>query len=59
MAKVNADVLRALKDPDTVGRIGQLGAEIVGSTPEEAQRFIAFEAKRWGGIIRQIGVKAE
>jgi len=59
VAKINADVLRALKDPDTVGRIGQLGAEIVGSTPEEAARFAAFEARRWSEIIRQIGVKAE
>jgi tripartite-type tricarboxylate transporter receptor subunit TctC len=59
VAKINADVVRALKDADTAGRIGQLGAEIVGSTPEEATRVLAFEAKRWGDIIRQIGAKAE
>ena len=59
VAKINADTVRALKDADTVARIGQLGAEIVGSTPEEAARVLAFEAKRWGEIIRQIGVKAE
>lgn len=59
VAKINGDVVRALKDPDVVARIGRLGAEIVGSSPAEAQRTLAFEAKRWGDIIRQIGVKAE
>ena len=59
VAKINADVVRALKDADTAGRIGQLGAEIVGSTPAEAARILAFEAKRWGDIIRQIGAKVE
>ena len=59
IAKMHADVVRALKDSEVAGRIGQLGAEIVGSTPAEAARVLAFEAKRWGDIIRQIGVKAE
>jgi tripartite-type tricarboxylate transporter receptor subunit TctC len=59
VAKINADVVRALKEPDTTARIGQLGAEIVGSTPEDATRILAFEARRWGDIIRQIGVRAE
>jgi len=59
VAKINADAVRALKDPEVAGRIGQLGADIVGSTPAEATRILAFETKRWGDIIRQIGVKAE
>ena len=59
VAKINADAVRALKDPEVAGRIGQLGAEIAGTTSAEATRILAFETKRWGDIIRQIGVKAE
>jgi tripartite-type tricarboxylate transporter receptor subunit TctC len=59
ISKINADVLRALKEPEVLARFAPLGIEIVGTTPEAAKQILAGEAKSWGEVIRRIGVKAE
>ena len=57
--RLQAEVVRALKDPALLERLAKLGAEPVGSTPEELQRFVRSEYDKWGQVVRQAGIRLD
>jgi tripartite-type tricarboxylate transporter receptor subunit TctC len=40
-------------------RLGELGYDLVGSTPEEFAARIKIEIEMWGKVIRAAKIKAE
>jgi tripartite-type tricarboxylate transporter receptor subunit TctC len=56
IAKLNAEVNRILKLPDVVEKLQGLGAEIVGSTPEEFANYVKDEIAKWGKVARDNNV---
>ena len=59
MAVLNAEVNRAIKDPDVGAKLGSQGVEWVGGTPGEADAFLRGEMARWGRIAKETGMKAD
>ena len=59
VAKVNTALLEAMKDPDVVKRLETIGAEPVGSTPEEMAQHLARESERWTKLIQERGIKLD
>jgi tripartite-type tricarboxylate transporter receptor subunit TctC len=59
--KLNAQVVRDLKQPDVVQRITVAGYEVADfvTTPEQVAAFIKSEVAKWGKVIREAGVKAD
>lgn len=57
--KLNAEITKAIKHPDVAKRFAQLGAEPVGSSPEELAKYLGSEIPRWSEIIRTRDIKAE
>jgi tripartite-type tricarboxylate transporter receptor subunit TctC len=57
--RLSAEVSKVVKDPELQQRFTQLGIEPVGSTPEEAGRFLQDEVAKWAKVIQVAGVKAE
>ena len=60
--KFNAAVRTALKDPNVMARMAELGAEIVPDaklTPEGLRSWLKQETERWGPVIRAAGVYAD
>lgn len=60
--KMNAAVRTALKDPDVVRRMDDLGAEIVpdaGNTPEALHTWLKSEIDKWGPVIKAGGKFAD
>jgi tripartite-type tricarboxylate transporter receptor subunit TctC len=57
--RLNADILKALKSPDTNERIRSLGMEVVGSTPEEFDAFIRTEMAKYVPVIKAANIKLE
>jgi tripartite-type tricarboxylate transporter receptor subunit TctC len=60
--RVNAAVRAALKDPDVVKRMADLGAEIAPDSklsPEGLQGWLKAEIDKWGPIIRATGTFAD
>jgi tripartite-type tricarboxylate transporter receptor subunit TctC len=57
--KLSAAIAEAVKSPEVSGKLAALGNEPVGSTPEEAQRYIAAEAKRWNEVLTAAGIKLD
>ncbi len=56
IAKINADLVAAIRTPEVQRRFADQGATPVGSAPEEAAAFIASEARLWGEVVRRTGL---
>lgn len=59
VTRINADLNRTLANPDFVQRLMAGGVEPFSSTPEEMQRFVGAEQKRWGVVIKSAGITAD
>jgi tripartite-type tricarboxylate transporter receptor subunit TctC len=60
--RMNGAVRAALKDPDVVKRMDDLGAEIVDdktNTPEALQAWLQSEINKWGPVIKAGGKFAD
>jgi tripartite-type tricarboxylate transporter receptor subunit TctC len=56
---LNSEINRILKMPDVVEKLNSLGAEIVGSTPEEFATYLRNEIAKWGKVARDNNVKLD
>ena len=56
LAKVQADVAGALRLPAVRTRLSSEGAEPVGSTPEEFEKFLTAEIRKWAKVIKDANV---
>jgi tripartite-type tricarboxylate transporter receptor subunit TctC len=59
VARLQRDVVAGLKAPDLLERFEAVGAEPVGSTPEQFVERIRSDAARWGEVIKTANVKAQ
>jgi tripartite-type tricarboxylate transporter receptor subunit TctC len=57
--RLNAEVVRAVKQPDVRERLASEGADPIGSTPEEFAAHIKVEMTRLGKVIRDAKLKPE
>jgi tripartite-type tricarboxylate transporter receptor subunit TctC len=56
IAKLNEELVAAVKDPSVTAKIIEQGAEGVSTTPEELAKFIASESAKWRDIIVKAGI---
>jgi tripartite-type tricarboxylate transporter receptor subunit TctC len=56
---LNAEVNRAIREPDVGAKLGSQGVEFTGGTPGEAEAFLRSEMQRWGQLARATGMKAD
>ena len=59
VARLNAEVVKALQSPDVRSKIEEAGAEAVGDTPAAFGAYIRSELDRWGKLVRATGAKAD
>jgi tripartite-type tricarboxylate transporter receptor subunit TctC len=62
IAKLNAALKAALKDPNVVGKFAELGTEPVPenrATPEVLRAHLKSEIEKWAPIIKKAGVYAD
>ncbi|MEO7161105.1 MAG: tripartite tricarboxylate transporter substrate binding protein [Polaromonas sp.] len=59
IAKLNAALLDAMKQPDVRARFASIGAEPVGSTPDELAAHLTRESARWSKLIAERGIKLD
>lgn len=58
VAKLNADIVRAMHHPDVKKRLAADGAEPVGNSAEDFAAHIKAEVAHWGPVIRASGAQA-
>jgi tripartite-type tricarboxylate transporter receptor subunit TctC len=56
--RLSAEIRKAVAAPEVRQRLIDLGAEPLGSTPEEFSAFVKSEYARWGVLIKEAGIKA-
>ncbi len=59
IARLNAEVHKAMGDPEVQARFAAEGAEAAPDTPEQLGAFIRAEAVRWGDVVRRTGMRAD
>jgi tripartite-type tricarboxylate transporter receptor subunit TctC len=59
VARLNAEVLKAVAAPDVREKLIAQGFTVVGSSPEELHRTTKDQLERYGKLFKQIGVKPD
>lgn len=59
IARIQADVARALDTPTERKRIAELGMDVVASTPDRFAAFVRSEMAKWGKVIRDADIRLE
>ena len=57
--KLYGGVAKVLQQAEFRDRIANMGASVVGSTPEQFGAFMKAESEKWGRVIREANIKAE
>ena len=59
VAKINADVVKVLKDPAIAERLSGMGATAIGNSPAEFGAVMRADSEKWGKLIREARIRAE
>jgi len=59
VARLNAEIVKALRAPDLQERLLRDGAEPVGNAPEEFRAYIEADLGKWARVIEAAGIKFE
>ncbi len=57
--RLNVAVRAALTDPEVAARVTAAGAEARPTSPEELHDLIATDTKKWGTIIKRLGLQLD
>ena len=59
VARLNAEAVKALHIPEVRQRLMDGGSDVVGNSPEEADRFLKAEMARWGAVVKAAKITAD
>jgi tripartite-type tricarboxylate transporter receptor subunit TctC len=59
LVKLNRDLREVLQSPEMKQRLGTLGIEPTGSSPEEFAAFLKSETARWAKVVKDAGAKVD
>lgn len=59
VARLNAEIRKALESADVRSKLAAQGTEILGSTADEYGAYIRSELQRWSRLVRETGAKAD
>jgi len=57
--RLNREIVKTLRDPETHAAIFKQGEEPTPSTPEELAQHMAREYATWGRVIKEAGIPVE
>jgi len=57
--KIHADSVEALRGDEVRAKLQTLGLEPLGNSPEEFEKMIAAESRKWSDIVRKAGIKPQ
>jgi tripartite-type tricarboxylate transporter receptor subunit TctC len=57
--RLHTEIVRILKMPDVAEKLSSLGADIVGSTPEEFDKYLRAEIAKWGKVARDNNIRLD
>ncbi len=59
VAKLNAEIVKVLAIPEIRQRLVEGGSEVIGNSPEAADKFLHSEIARWGAVVKAANIRAD
>ena len=59
VARLNAEINKALAVPEVRARMDAIGVELVKSTPEQLAAALRRDTERYGKVIKDLGIKLD
>jgi tripartite-type tricarboxylate transporter receptor subunit TctC len=59
VARLNAAIGKALKEPKVVEALGKIGSETAGGTPEQLGELVKSQVALWGKVVKDAGLKVQ
>ena len=59
VSRLNAEMIKALKNPEFESRMRGLGMELYGTTPQQFAQFIKDENAKWAKVIKATGARID
>jgi tripartite-type tricarboxylate transporter receptor subunit TctC len=59
VGKLNTEITRILKLPETTEKLGAMGMDVVASSPEQFAQTIKDDATKLGAVIKAAGIKLD
>jgi tripartite-type tricarboxylate transporter receptor subunit TctC len=53
VARLNGEIVKILKQPEIADKLTSMGADVVGSTPEEFAAYLKNEVTKWGKVAHE------
>jgi tripartite-type tricarboxylate transporter receptor subunit TctC len=57
--KLNAEMVKALRDPMVSQSLTKLGVTIIADSPEHFAAYMAAESKKWREVVQRAGIKLD
>jgi tripartite-type tricarboxylate transporter receptor subunit TctC len=57
--RLNAEMVKAFRRPDVQTRLTEMGAELVGSSPQALSEQLANDVRTWAKWVKEAGVRVE
>ncbi len=57
--KLNAEMVKVFKRPDVQKRLTEMGAEFVGSSPQELSKQLANDVRIWAKWVKDVGIRVD
>jgi tripartite-type tricarboxylate transporter receptor subunit TctC len=57
--KLNAEMVKALRDPVVAQNLTKLGVTIIADSPEHFAAYMAAESKKWREVVQRAGIKLD
>jgi tripartite-type tricarboxylate transporter receptor subunit TctC len=59
VARLNAEIVKALQTREVRDGYAKLGVDVLGNTPEQFAAYIRQEQAKWSNIVRDAGIRLE
>ncbi len=59
LAKLQADVVKVLTQPDTEQRLAEQGIEVAATNSEQFTEFVKAEIAKWAKVVKEAGIIAD
>jgi tripartite-type tricarboxylate transporter receptor subunit TctC len=59
VARLHAELVKTLNQPDVKERFANQGMDVVASTPQAFTAYITSESAKWSHVIKTIGIKPQ
>ena len=59
VTRMQKEIARVIQLPEVKHRLVEQGGDTVGSTPEELDKIVKGELRKWGELVREANIKVE